>query len=61
MRNMSADKFHDEEVYRDGYSAGISGSPKGSNPYRHANSADEVLWDRGWERANSGKEYDGWE
>lgn len=58
---MSKDKFYDEKVCRNGYSAGSNQLPKNNNPYRGEESEDERRWDMAWERGNAGKEFDGWE
>lgn len=58
---MSNDKFHDQKVYAAGWKAGHDKLSKDTNPYRGRCREDEGLWDRGWERGNSGKDFDGWE
>ena len=55
---MSSDKYNDERIYKDGWTAGNSKNPKSTNPHT---GDDAKRWDLGWERGNQGKEYDGYE
>jgi hypothetical protein len=56
---MGLDPYEHERVYKEGYVAGQRNLPKSGNPYR-GNQDKEPVWDLGWERGNSGGEYDGY-
>ena len=56
-----SDKFDQERWYKEGYTAQSAGEPKSSNPYAGKDDEQELYWDRGWDRGDSGKDYDGYE
>lgn len=55
---MALDSYEYEQVYRQGWTAGSAGQPKSANPYA-GNTDKEPVWDLGWLRGSSGRDYDG--
>ena len=54
-----SDKFHNQKIYSEGWVAGSRGQPKTANPYEGTD--DEVMWNSGWDTANAGVDFDGYE